>query len=103
MVDTVGKSQNRTAVGVRHLAICCPWQSRKSVLSDVVQVYSGAHGRTMIFTQTKRDANDLALDDVMKLVSDGVLHFGGFYFQAFWFLYIFFLYSCRGFCHSYLS
>jgi ATP-dependent RNA helicase DDX21 len=65
-VDTVGNSNNRTAVGVRHLAICCPWQARKSVLSDVVQVYSGSHGRCIVFTQTKRDANDLALDDVLR-------------------------------------
>ena len=30
------------------------------------QVYSGRHGRTMIFTQTKADANELALNSHLK-------------------------------------
>ena len=30
------------------------------------QVYSGAHGRTMIFTKTKQEANELALSSALK-------------------------------------
>lgn len=51
---------------VEHLALCCPWKERNKVIADVVQVYSGAHGRTMIFTQTKKDANELGLNDTLK-------------------------------------
>ena len=29
-------------------------------------MYSGAHGRTIIFTQTKKDANELALEADLK-------------------------------------
>ena len=31
-----------------------------------MQVYSGAHGRTMIFTRTKAEANELALSSSLK-------------------------------------
>ena len=51
---------------MQHLSIKCPWHARNQVLADIVQVYSGAHGRTMIFTQTKKDANELALNDHLK-------------------------------------
>ena len=33
---------------------------------DILQVYSGAHGRTMIFTHTKAEANELALSSSLK-------------------------------------
>ena len=32
----------------------------------IIQVYSGAHGRTMIFTHTKAEANELALSSSLK-------------------------------------
>ena len=32
----------------------------------LLQVYSGAHGRTMIFTRTKVEANELALSSSLK-------------------------------------
>ena len=32
----------------------------------IIQVYSGAHGRTMIFTRTKAEANELALSSSLK-------------------------------------
>ena len=32
----------------------------------ILQVYSGAHGRTMIFTRTKAEANELALSSSLK-------------------------------------
>eukprot|EP00730_Choanoeca_flexa_P018423 TRINITY_DN8957_c0_g1_i1.p1 TRINITY_DN8957_c0_g1~~TRINITY_DN8957_c0_g1_i1.p1 ORF type:complete len:746 (+),score=242.38 TRINITY_DN8957_c0_g1_i1:87-2324(+) len=73
MIDTVGKSNNRTSTGVQHLAIRCPWHERKAVIADVVQMYSGSYGRTIIFTQTKKDANELALDADLKQESQ-VLH-----------------------------
>eukprot|EP01147_Barroeca_monosierra_P003166 gene3166-5909_t len=66
VIDTVGSATNRTSTGVEHLALCCPWKERNKVIADVVQVYSGAHGRTMIFTQTKKDANELGLNDTLK-------------------------------------
>ena len=37
------------------------------------KVYSGAHGRAMIFTSTKKEANELALNSVLKQETQ-VLH-----------------------------
>ena len=55
-----------TAVLLQHKAICCPYTERPSIIADVIQIYSGAHGRTMIFTNTKLEANELALNAVLK-------------------------------------
>ena len=38
----------------------------KELIPDIVQVYGGAHGRTMIFTETKKDCNELCLSEAMK-------------------------------------
>ena len=58
---------------MQHLAIRCPYQERASAIGDVVQVYSGAHGRTMIFTSTKQEANELTQNSVIKQETQ-VLH-----------------------------
>ena len=65
-VDLIGDAKLRTAVGVRHMAIRCSRDERPYVISDVVKVYSGCQGRTMIFTDTKREANELALSSILK-------------------------------------
>ena len=39
-----------------------------TVIYLISQVYSGAHGRAMIFTSTKKEANELALNSVLKQV-----------------------------------
>lgn len=65
-IDLVSNQNNKTAETIQHLAIRCPWQERNATLRDVIQVYSGAHGRTMVFTQTKNEANELALKAGIK-------------------------------------
>lgn len=65
-VDLVGRDRNQTSKTVQHLSLACPWQGRHSVISDVIQVYSGLHGRSIIFTSTKGEANSLALDSLIK-------------------------------------
>lgn len=42
-------------------------------VGDVVQVYSGKFGRAIIFTETKREANELGLNDAVK-VETQVMH-----------------------------
>ncbi|XP_064398573.1 nucleolar RNA helicase 2-like isoform X2 [Halichondria panicea] len=66
LVDLIGQQSLRTAVTVEHLAICCPYAERPSTIADVIQVYSGAHGRTMIFCPTKKEANEMALSSCLK-------------------------------------
>nr|XP_033797809.1 nucleolar RNA helicase 2 [Geotrypetes seraphini] len=65
-VDLIGKKTQKTATTVEHLAIECHWSQRAAVIGDVIQVYSGSHGRTIIFCETKREANELALHAAIK-------------------------------------
>ncbi|XP_077999152.1 nucleolar RNA helicase 2-like isoform X1 [Glandiceps talaboti] len=65
-VDLIGQQKLRTATTVTHLAIRCFYKERASAISDVVQVYSGQHGRCMIFCETKKDANELGLNTTIR-------------------------------------
>lgn len=66
VVDLVGSGSARTSTGVEHKALCCPYHERSSMISDVINVYSGMFGRTMVFTSTKHEANELALNAAIK-------------------------------------
>ncbi|XP_066477698.1 nucleolar RNA helicase 2 [Tiliqua scincoides] len=65
-IDLIGKKTKKTAMTVEHLAIECHWSQRAAVIGDVIQVYSGSHGRTIIFCETKKDATELALNASIK-------------------------------------
>uniref|UniRef100_A0A673JJI8 RNA helicase n=1 Tax=Sinocyclocheilus rhinocerous TaxID=307959 RepID=A0A673JJI8_9TELE len=65
-VDLIGKKTQKAATTVEHLAIACHWSQRASVIGDVVQVYSGSHGRTIVFCETKRDATELSMNTSIK-------------------------------------
>ncbi|XP_029465017.1 nucleolar RNA helicase 2 isoform X2 [Rhinatrema bivittatum] len=65
-VDLIGKKTQKTATTVEHLAIACHWSQRAAVIGDVIQVYSGSHGRTIIFCETKKEANELSLHSAIK-------------------------------------
>eukprot|EP00011_Vannellida_sp_DIVA3-517-6-12_P007123 CAMPEP_0114623890 /NCGR_PEP_ID=MMETSP0168-20121206/10485_1 /TAXON_ID=95228 ORGANISM="Vannella sp., Strain DIVA3 517/6/12" /NCGR_SAMPLE_ID=MMETSP0168 /ASSEMBLY_ACC=CAM_ASM_000044 /LENGTH=706 /DNA_ID=CAMNT_0001835149 /DNA_START=33 /DNA_END=2151 /DNA_ORIENTATION=+ len=60
-VDFVGNSKIKTASGITHLAICCNWRVRSQTLADLVKVYAGSNGRSLVFTNTKKEANEIAL------------------------------------------
>uniref|UniRef100_A0A3P9ISA4 RNA helicase n=1 Tax=Oryzias latipes TaxID=8090 RepID=A0A3P9ISA4_ORYLA len=65
-VDLIGKKTQRAATTVEHLAIACHWSQRAAVIGDVIQVYSGSHGRTIIFCETKKEANELSMNASIK-------------------------------------
>nr|XP_033474648.1 nucleolar RNA helicase 2 [Epinephelus lanceolatus] len=65
-VDLIGKKTQKAATTVEHLAIACHWSQRAAVIGDVVQVYSGSHGRTIVFCETKKEANELSLNASIK-------------------------------------
>ncbi|KAM4852227.1 nucleolar RNA helicase 2 [Thomomys bottae] len=65
-VDLIGKKTQKTAVTVEHLAIKCHWTERAAVIGDVIRVYSGHQGRTIIFCETKKEAQELAQSTAMK-------------------------------------
>jgi len=63
-IDLVGNSESKSAQNIEFFAIKCSWQERASTLRDVLTVYSS--GRTIIFTETKAEANQLILDGNVK-------------------------------------
>jgi ATP-dependent RNA helicase DDX21 len=65
VIDLCQDLKNKTAKTVAHLAISCPFQNRLSALADVLICYGG-EGKTIVFTQTKADANSLILSDKIK-------------------------------------
>ncbi|KAM4592282.1 nucleolar RNA helicase 2 [Odontesthes bonariensis] len=65
-IDLIGKKTQKAATTVEHLAIACHWTQRAAVLGDVIQVYSGSHGRTIVFCETKKDTNELSLNASIK-------------------------------------
>ncbi|KAG9335830.1 hypothetical protein JZ751_003584 [Albula glossodonta] len=65
-VDLIGKKTKKTATTVEHLAIACHWSQRAAVLGDVIQVYSGSHGRTIVFCETKKEATELSMNASIK-------------------------------------
>lgn len=65
-IDLVANSEVKTAKTVEHLAINCPYHMRVETIADVVLCYGGRHCRTIIFTETKSEANDILLKSKMK-------------------------------------
>lgn len=53
-VDLIKDSDIRTSKTVEHLALSCPYYHRNSVISDLVNLYGGRHGRTIIFCEQKK-------------------------------------------------
>ncbi|XP_066931874.1 nucleolar RNA helicase 2-like isoform X1 [Clytia hemisphaerica] len=71
--DLIGKDINKSSTSVEHKAIKCSYYERAATIKDILQVYSGKHGKSIIFTSTKQEANELALSSVIKMDSQ-VLH-----------------------------
>jgi ATP-dependent RNA helicase DDX21 len=49
------------SVDVQHLVLQCPWQVRGQTIADLIRVYGGASGRTIVFVETKKEADELAV------------------------------------------
>lgn len=62
LVDLAQDLKNKTAKEVAHLAIECPYHNRLTALADVLVCY-GEGAKTIVFTSTKVDANQLILSD----------------------------------------
>ncbi|TRY91607.1 hypothetical protein DNTS_021764 [Danionella cerebrum] len=65
-VDLIGKRTQRTATTVEHLAIECHRSQRASVIGNVIQVYSGRQGRTIVFCETKKLVTELSVSPALK-------------------------------------
>ncbi|KAG5511380.1 hypothetical protein JKF63_07343 [Porcisia hertigi] len=62
-IDMVGKEAVRTASTIKFFRRKCNFSEISSMLADLIKVYSGAHGRTLVFTNTKKDCHDLSINN----------------------------------------
>lgn len=73
-VDMIKNSETKTSKTVEHLSLFFPSKDHKiEAIGDLVLVYGGAHSRTIIFTDTKEEANEVALKGQLKIECQ-VLH-----------------------------
>ncbi|KAJ3076953.1 Nucleolar RNA helicase 2 [Podochytrium sp. JEL0797] len=74
-VDLVGTQKLKTSEKVQHLCIPSKWQNRADILGDIVSVYGrGGASRTIVFVETKNEANELGLNDKLTAFGTQVLH-----------------------------
>ncbi|XP_010940916.1 DEAD-box ATP-dependent RNA helicase 7 [Elaeis guineensis] len=57
--DLVGNEKLKASASVRHLVLPCTRQARAQIIPDIIHCYS-CGGRTIIFTETKESASQLA-------------------------------------------
>ena len=50
----------------QHLAIKCDYEQQTSAIGDVLKVYSGNHGRAIVFCETKKYADELDVSTCIK-------------------------------------
>ena len=65
--------KNKTDNTVNHLALNCPFQNKISLLADVFRCYGGLKGKSIVFSQTKVEANSIILSEKMRNNAE-VLH-----------------------------
>ncbi|KAK3579484.1 hypothetical protein CHS0354_028301 [Potamilus streckersoni] len=58
-INLIGEQSVKTSKTVTHMALQCSYFDRAATIGDVIQVYSGAHGRAMVFCDTKRECDEL--------------------------------------------
>ncbi|KAG6487669.1 DEAD-box ATP-dependent RNA helicase 3, chloroplastic-like [Zingiber officinale] len=59
-IDLVGDRDEKLAEGIKIYAISATATSKRTVLSDLITVYAKG-GKTIVFTQTKRDADEVSM------------------------------------------
>eukprot|EP00796_Vickermania_ingenoplastis_P008814 gene8815-6199_t len=62
-IDMVGKDTVRTASTIKFYRRKCNFSEFSAMMADLVKVYSGAHGKTIVFTNTKKDCHDLSINN----------------------------------------
>jgi len=73
-IDLVGSQKLKTSETVNHYALPSSWQNRSNIIGDIVAVYGkGVDSRSIIFVETKNEANELALNDKLKAYTQ-VIH-----------------------------
>ncbi|RNF26723.1 putative nucleolar RNA helicase II [Trypanosoma conorhini] len=62
-IDMVGQGTMRAANTIKFYRRKCHFSEVSCMLADLIKVYSGRHGRTLVFTNTKKDCHDLSINN----------------------------------------
>ncbi|RHN49123.1 putative RNA helicase transcription factor interactor and regulator CCHC(Zn) family [Medicago truncatula] len=70
-IDLVGDEEEKLAEGIKLYAISATSTSKRTILSDLITVYAKG-GKTIVFTQTKRDADEVSLALTNSITSEAL-------------------------------
>ncbi|KAG5232249.1 DEAD-box ATP-dependent RNA helicase [Salix suchowensis] len=70
-IDLVGDQEEKLAEGIKLYAISTTATSKRTILSDLVTVYAKG-GKTIIFTRTKRDADEVSMALTQSIASEAL-------------------------------
>lgn len=75
-IDAVGKGNSEAASTVEHRAVLTPGTdtARCSTLADVIAVYGTDQSRTIVFTSTRRECDELCASAPLSALSPQALH-----------------------------
>merc|ERR1719401_2003406 len=75
VVDVVGEgAENQANKNITHECISCsPWE-RGETLADLCKVHAGAFGKTLVFTDTKKECYELAQNATLVAIGAAALH-----------------------------
>lgn len=71
-IDLVGNQDEKLPDGIKLYAISTTATSKRTILSDLITVYAKG-GKTIVFTQTKRDADEVSLA-LTSIIASEALH-----------------------------
>ncbi|KAG2719662.1 hypothetical protein I3760_02G000400 [Carya illinoinensis] len=70
-IDLVGDQDEKLAEGIKLYAITATATSKRTILSDLITVYAKG-GKTIVFTQTKRDADEVSMALTNSIASEAL-------------------------------
>ncbi|KAB1214956.1 DEAD-box ATP-dependent RNA helicase 3, chloroplastic [Morella rubra] len=70
-IDLVGDQEEKLAEGIKLYAISATATSKRTILSDLITVYAKG-GKTIVFTQTKRDADEVSMALTSSIASEAL-------------------------------
>ena len=75
-IDATGQGESEAATTVEHVAVLTPGQdsARLQTLADVISVYGTPDSRTIVFTSTRRECDELTLSASLAALSAQPLH-----------------------------
>lgn len=73
LVDLAQDLTNKTSSRINHLAVECAWYQKNEVVNKLLNMYASETGKILIFTATKKDANELGYGDTLEIYNE-VMH-----------------------------